>query len=57
MLNKKQINTHRYGDYTITDNYSCHYSPFKRASDMIVISGHIFQIQHQQMTKLGIPLC
>ena len=42
-----QIDTRRYGDYTITDHFFCKYSPIKRASDMRVICDHIFQIQNK----------
>ena len=53
----KQINTRRYGNYRITDNYFGVDCAFKVEIDMRVVCDHIFKRKHQQMTKILIPLC
>ena len=40
-----QIDTSRYGDYTVTDRLFC--KKIQRASDMIVICIRLFKIQHK----------
>ena len=50
-----QIDTRRYGDYNITDIF-CKDSTIQRATNMIVICESLFHGQHNQMTKILIPL-
>ena len=47
----KQIDTSRYGDYRIIDNYFCQESPFKRKNYTRVLCESLFLIQHQPMKK------
>ena len=52
-----QIDTRRYGDYTITDHLFCKDVPIKIASDMRGICDHIYQRHHKQTRNILIPLC
>ena len=53
----KHIDTNRYGDYIINDNYFSKDNSFKIESEMRLICDSIFQRQHQITAKLRINLC
>ena len=50
-----QIDTKRYGDYAITDNYFCQGIPFQRASYIRKICGRIFERQHKKWEIYWLP--
>ena len=52
-----KIDTRKYGDYTITENYFSQYNLFQRASEKRIICTIVFERQHRHIGKKLIPFC